>query len=400
MLPGSPVNASKAKSDVLPERRVRAGKISVCHVASGDRWAGAEVQLATLFRAFAHSDRFRLTVISLNEGRLAEEARRCGIEVKIIPESKKSFLQIFSEAVEYVQDKGICILHSHRYKENLLAALLAWRCRVPFVVRTQHGMPEPFAGLKRCKQGVIQLMDQIVARYATDRVISVSAELTSHLRGYLKPEKVVTIHNGIDVDQVRSKMGHLEAKRCLGIPDHCWAIGTAGRLEPVKRLDIFLASAEHVATRLPNTRFIIAGSGSEESRLRTLAHASGLGDRVLFLGDRQDIYDVLRALDIFLLCSDHEGLPMILLEALALGAAVVARSVGGIHEVIQDGVNGILVQSDEPSTLAQACLNILADQARRQRLAVAGANLVASKFTVERTAKELAKLYCSLWEIR
>jgi glycosyltransferase involved in cell wall biosynthesis len=288
------------------------------------------------------------------------------------------------------------ILHSHRYKENLLAALLARRCDVPVLVRTQHGLPEPCAGFKHLKQAVIQGVDRFVARRATDRVISVSPEMTRRLSAWLDPEKIVTIPNGIDFEDIHSALTVEEAKERLGIPQDCCVLGTAGRLEPVKRLDIFLAAAQQIALRFPQTRFVIAGDGSEEARLRAQAQVEGIRDKVLFLGHRHDICDVLRAFDLLVLSSDHEGLPMVLLEALGLGVPVVARSVGGVPEVVQDGANGLLVDSADPGALAEACGRLLADGALRRRLAEAARPSIIERFSAANTAARVAELYQSL----
>jgi len=104
----------------------------------------------------------------------------------------------------------------------------------------------------------------------------------------------------------------------------------------------------------------------------------------------------LRAFDIFVLCSDHEGLPMVLLEALYLGIAVVARRVGGIPEVLEDRVSGLLVDSADPRMLAEACLRILKDSELRTRLAEAGCSRMASAFSAEQTADRVSVLYLSL----
>lgn len=375
-------------------------KISVCHLASGDRWAGAEVQLATLLRAFALRGEFHLSAIFLNDGQLAEEARQCGVKVKIITESQKGFIGILLEATEYLRGRGIHILHSHGYKQNVLAALLRWRCPIPFLVRSQHGLPEPFGRWKHRKQWLVRHVDRAVARYATDRVISVSSELRDYLAHYLDPSKITLIHNGIDVERVRSSLSSQAAKERLGISTNCRVIGTAGRLEPIKRLDLFLQAAGRIAERVSDSRFVIVGEGSEAARLHEMARRNGLHNKVFFLGHRGDIFDVLRAIDIFVLSSDHEGLPMVLLEALCLGVPVVARTVGGIAEVIEDGVSGILVDSADPGALANACLSVLGDDAQQERLALEGVRRVARKFTAARTAEAVANLYYSLCQPR
>lgn len=396
MLPGSQLDVVETRGRTGLAKPVSTEKKSVCHIASGDRWAGAEVQLANLLRGLARREEFILSVILLNEGRLAEEARRCGVEVKIILEDQKSFLEIFMEANRYLKGKGVRILHSHRYKENFLAALLAWRCRVPIVVRALQGLPEPYEGLKRYKQWLIHFLDRVLARYGTDCVVSASDELRNELIRYVKPQKVVTVRNAVDTGQVHTSLSVADAKKRLGIPENCRVVGAAARLEPIKRLDIFLSAASRIAVQLPDTRFVIVGDGSEEVRLRALAETRGIQDRVLFLGHRADVYDVLRAFDILVLCSDHEGLPNILLEALCLGVVVVARRVGGVPEVIQNGVNGVLVESSSPSDLAEACLEVLADGRRRSVLALRGVDFVAEKFSAQQAAAKVAELYCSL----
>jgi glycosyltransferase involved in cell wall biosynthesis len=200
----------------------------------------------------------------------------------------------------------------------------------------------------------------------------------------------------LDEDLVRSTLTRAAAKGRLSFPENTPIVGTAGRLDRIKRLDIFLRAACEIASALPHARFVIAGEGREENSLRKLADDLGLHDKVQLLGYREDIHDVLRAMDVFVLCSDHEGLPMVLLEALMLGTPVVARQVGGVPEVVQNGVNGILVESADPKDLAAVCLRVLSDEAGRGRMAAAGPASVRQKFTAERTADEVEKLYRTL----
>ena len=396
MSPGNHLDVVEAATRTPGPRHSNVARIPICHIASGDRWAGAEIQIATLLRSLAKDEGLSLSVILLNEGRLAAEIRALGIALKVIAENQKGFLKIHHEGSRFLRDRGVQILHSHRYKENLLAVLLSRRCRIPVVVRTQHGLLEPHQGLRRLKQGSIHLVDWLIARWATDCVISVSGDMTRDLRRHIDPRKIVTIPNGVDTERVRSTLTSGEAKEKLGIERDCPVLGTAGRLEPIKRLDLFLRAAELISLEQPAARFVIAGNGSEEARLKNLARTLAIQDRVLFLGHRSDIADVLRALDVLVLCSDHEGLPMILLEALSLGVPVVARRVGGIPEVLQDGVNGVLVDSPHPAALAARCLEVLADESSRLRFAQAGVRLVLGNYAAAGTAAQVARLYRSL----
>ncbi len=368
----------------------------MCHIASGDRWAGAESQLASLLAVLARNGELVLYAILLNEGRLADAARQAGVKVLVLPETQMSLLTIYSKAAVFLKGKNVRILHSHRYKENVLAAILASRCKIPHVVRTQHGLPESFHGIDHYKHLVIQGLDRMVARFATDRILAVSDEMRNKLVHRLDPEKVVLIRNGICLDHVQSNYSSSGAKKHLGIPEDCHLVGTAGRLEPIKRLDLFLAAAKRIAAAVGKARFAIVGDGGEKSKLQGITRAFGIEDRVLFLGYREDIYDVLRAMDVFVLCSDHEGLPMVLLEGLFLGLPVVARAVGGIPEVVQDGENGLLVNSENPDQLADACVRLLLDSELRKRLERNGSRNVAEGFSVETTGTKVASLYLQM----
>jgi glycosyltransferase involved in cell wall biosynthesis len=394
--PGNPLAEAEVKSAGCMPRSGQAGRIHVCHIASGDLWAGAEVQIATLLKYLARDDGIVLSAILLNPGRLADTLSCLNVECVVFPEGQMGFLEILRHATRFLQGKGVRVLHSHRYKENLLATLLARRLDNPIVIRTRHGLVEPQKGLKDLKQRVIQSVDRLTARWATDCIIGVSAELARHLSRHFGREKVAIIPNGVDIEQVRSTLSVAEARVRLGFPADCQLVGAAGRLEPVKRLDIFLEAGQKISRQNPSARFIIAGTGREAIRLQALAGELGLEDRVQFLGHRDDIFDVLRALDILVLSSDHEGLPMVLLEALAMGLTVVARRVGGISEVVTDDVSGILVPSDSAADLASACLHALADEALRRRLGEAGRSSVLRNFSAEQTASEVAGLYRSL----
>ncbi len=382
---------TRGASAVLKEQAAK--PLAVCHIDSGDLWAGAEVNTTALLRALARNPGLRLSAILMNEGEMSRRLRGYGIEVKVIPESSHGFAGIFRESARYLRSHPAQILHSHRYKENLLAALLARRCGVPHLVCTRHGAPEPFRGWRGIKHSAIACLDRVVMRYSAERVVSLTEEMRNQLVRQFPAERVVTIPTGIDTEEVYSELTQGEAKRRLGIPPQAKVVGYAGRLAPVKRLDIFLRTAKQMAIADSEVRFVIAGAGPEEERLLALTRELDLEDKVQFLGYRPRVYEVMRAFDLFVLCSDHEGLPRSVLEALFLGVPVVARRVGGIQEVIEDGVTGVLMDSGEPGGLARACLELLLAERQRDRLRLAGLRLVREKFSVNGSAREISGLY-------
>lgn len=344
-----------------------------------------------MLKALSRRSDVRLCSIVLNDLRLAHELRQSGIDVKVIPESKKAFPRIVVESAEYLRGRGVQVIHSHRYKENLLALMLALRYPVR-LVRTQHGRPEP-GGLK---QRFVYAIDRQTASLAADRVVSVSSDLTRYLESHVSGKKIAVVRNGIALDQVCSTLSQAEAKQRLFIRPDSPVIGIATRLTAIKRLDIFLATAACLVRENPKVRFLIAGDGEEENRVRQLIHDAALEHEVLLLGHRHDVHDVMRAMDLLLLTSDHEGLPMVVLEAMALGIPVVSRKVGGIPEVIEDGVTGSLVDSDDPLRLAGACTSLLQGPERRKRIVEQARQTVEQEYCAERNAAEIVNIYQSI----
>jgi glycosyltransferase involved in cell wall biosynthesis len=145
-------------------------------------------------------------------------------------------------------------------------------------------------------------------------------------------------------------------------------IGTVANLRATKGYPDLLAGARRVVDRVPAVRFVAVGRGPLEAELRRQAEQLGLGDRFSFLGFRPDAVRVMSAFDVFCLPSHHEGLPVALMEALALGLPVVATRVGGVAELVTDGVDAVLVPAGEPATLADALVALAQDPARRGAL--------------------------------
>jgi L-malate glycosyltransferase len=380
----------------IPRENVEGSRISVCHISEGGAWAGAEVQVSTLLRALLKCPEIALHAIVLHEGRLAQELRGFGVDVHVVSEEQKSFPRVISECSALVKSWNIQVLHSHNYKENLIALSLSHFCNVPHLVRTEHGHPEPYSIVRNPKHWCVLTADRLAAKYTAAQIVSVSSDLGEYWKKNASPRNVTVLRNGVDIEHVRSSFNPAEAKRCLGIPDESFVVGIAARLECIKRHDLFLAAAKYLAERIPKSHFVIAGGGRQKESLHRLICESSLQKRVALLGERNDSYDVLRAMDILLICSDHEGIPMVMLEAMALGVTVVARKVGGIPEVIRDGVNGILVSSDSPEDLGRACLSLFIKPRLRAELTRIARDEIHERYSAEKHARTMVELYQSI----
>ncbi len=362
--------------------------LSICHIATADLWAGAEVQIANLVARLSREPDFSIFVIALGEGRLADELREADIEVNVIPQPHRRFLACYRQAYGFLRGKSVDIIHSHKSKENVLAFLLAKTAGIPCMVRTQHGIPE----LKTLKDHVACGLERLTLG-SVSQVLNGSSDLGRRTARHFDPSKVKVVHNAINLEQVTSALSREAAKRNLGIPEDALLVGTAARLEPVKRIDIFLDTARQISCELPNVFFVVSGDGSERERLEQRVRGTAFEPRVRFLGHRNDVYDIVRAMDLLLITSDHEGLPTVLLEAMALGTLVASRKVGGIPEVIADQVTGVLVDSGDPRAIAQACLPLLTNSSVARRLAQAAREKVIESFSADANAAKVAQVY-------
>ena len=314
--------------------------ISICHVAVGDLWAGAEVQLKVLLSKLVRRTEMNLSVVLFNEGRLEKEIGSLGIPVRVFPESRWGSDKIFLELVREFKKSNIQIIHTHKYKDTILAAPAAKLCGIPHVVRTVHGLREPFEGLQAFKMSFYEAIERIVHRYCVDSIIGVSSQIESRYKAEGQVSRVTCIRNGIDLEGKSVQIDRWHTRKDLGIDSGTCLIGTVGRLTPVKGIPYLLQAARMLLRGGANVKVLVVGDGSIRQDLMTQTHDLGITDEVVFLGHREDTDELLQALDIFVLPSLSEGIPMALLEAMAASRAVVASRVGGIPEIVEDGFEG------------------------------------------------------------
>jgi len=373
----------------------RSPRPHVCHVVSGDCWAGAEVQVATLIRSLCRSEKLRVSVIILNEGRLAAELKRAGARVLIIPESTVGFLSTLRTSISFLRQETVTIIHSHRYKENILAHLIAFLSHIPIRVRTVHGLTESTGAWLGARHLVLHLIDRVIGMIAGSVVVSVSAEMSPSLARQYGSHRVVTIPNGIDIQSVDSILTKRQAKLKIGCGTGP-VVGYVGRIEAIKRLDLFLASASELSKQLPTAQFIVAGDGRLLDSMMALSRRLQIDAQTHFLGHRDDIHDVIRALDVMVICSDHEGMPMSVLEAMCLGTPIVGRAVGGVKLLLEDGKCGMCVHSDSPNELAKACLRLIQLPHIAEQVSGSAKESIGRLYSAESNANKVLDLYWRL----
>jgi len=368
-------------------------KIGVLHLISGDLWAGAEVQAYTLLSTLKRDEKLKLIAVVLNEGNLASLLRAQGIKVYVVDEKKTISPLILLKLVSILRSEQPDIIHTHRYKENIIGGLASLFSRTKCRVRTVHGLTEKISGSRGVKSGIISILDRLITRLFFQRIITVSYDIKRHLQKKFPARMIEVIHNGIDLGGLNGSKNPVETKRLLGIEEGNPLIGAVGRLVPIKGFEHFIRASKIILRSRKDVRFILVGDGPLRKRLQKLVGDIGISQKFYLLGFREDILNIINAMDIFVITSIHEGIPMSLLEAMALRKPVVATSVGGIPEVIKPGVNGLLIPVNDEKELADKCLNLLDDISLAENISEQAQEFIRESFT----SKSMAQLTLSLY---
>lgn len=368
-------------------------RVKVCHVAMGDLWAGAEVQLLALMTYLVRSVEFEWTVILFNEGKLAEELRKLPLSVSVISEANHTSITIASRLVKIFRHIRPDIVHTHKYKDSIIGATVAWYVGVPHTVRVVHGMPEPFSGLRNLRMLLYTMVDRFVSRWLIDKLVAVSSDIEKQLIETYGAEHVVRIHNGIDLEAVQTGTSRPQKRKEWRVDDLVTLIGTVGRLVPVKGHVVLLEALRIIRGSNRNVMLLVVGDGPLRAQLQSEVARLGLEESVIFAGHHSPAYDFINMMDVFVLPSLHEGIPMVLLEALALRRPVVATRVGGIPEVITHGETGLLADPADAVSLAKYIQQLIVDQSMGARIGEAGRTRVEEEFNARIMAKQTLGLY-------
>lgn len=353
----------------------------IMHIASGDKWAGAEVQVWTLCAELVRQQHEVYAVI-MNPGRLAAELEKAGVKVTVLDETQYSFWQLLGKLKAELRRVSPEVVHTHRQKENILGALANRLTINAKSFRTVHGAPE-FA--PSAKQKVQIAMDQFCGKYLQHGVISVDSELTEKLKGIYPAGRIHTIANGISAQHVKSDS---VAASLPELDSQYTHIGIVGRLEPVKRVDLFIDTAAALLQDQDfsaDLHFHIFGDGKLRPELEARCEKLQITGQVTFHGHTDVVRGWIARLDLLVMTSDHEGLPMTALESLALGVPMVAHATGGLVPLLtQAGSKQGLVSNHSVSGYVSACKTMLLN-----KLDVS----LPAEFSAAQNAKGIVKLY-------
>ena len=287
-----------------------------------------------------------------------------------------------------LRQRPYALVHTHSPVPAVAARLLAPRGTA--LVHTEHNVWDRYRWATRVANATTYGRN--------DAVVAVSEGVADSVvppRWALgRAPEVRMLHHGVDAQgAVRGADARTEARARLGLDPRAVTVGTVATFTPKKDHAGLIAAFERIRAEEDDARLLLIGTGPLEDAVRAEVSRRGLEREVMFLGPRMDVLSLLPALDVFVLGSRFEGLPISLLEAMAAEVACVATRVGGIPEAITDGVTGRLVPPGDPGSLAAAVLELLQEPERRAAIAASGRERVRSGFSITRAATELQSIY-------
>ena len=362
-------------------------RIAICSV--GELFGGVERHILGILSGLQSRGVATLLILFFNN-ELAMQARQQGIEPIILSHLNRSLLATSRKIAYILEQQQIRLVHVHGYKATVICSLARyWHSFA--MVKTEHGLPESMAGrpVSALFNRMYHFLDRAATRLARATVCYVTKDLLAHYRRAHSGLRVMVISNGIaSIDRTQIQCP----------PEFCedgFNLAIIGRVDTVK--GHYLAIEAMACNSLPaNLHLHIVGLGPCEQDLQTLAKLRGITHRVHFLGFRRNVYDYIAHCHALLIPSLHEGLPYILLEAMALGTPIIASHVGGLAEVLQDNVTALLVPPNNIEALAQAILQLHSDSTLRQRLGKTAQHLQQTHYSLTAMTEHYLAVYREL----
>ncbi len=343
--------------------------------------------------------------LARGEDSMAFVAQRLGVAVVSVPEMEREVslrhdARSIQRLADIIRDERPHVLHTHTAKAGAIgraAALLAGGARPPVVLHTFHGhVLKGYFGTRRT--AFFREVERTLARIS-DVLVAVSPEVRDELveLGVAPREKFAVIRLGIPLEErLGDPTADLDYRRLYGIPEGAFVVGWVGRMTGVKDTASTLEILRATRDRGVDAVLCLVGDGPDRGRLEQVAHDLGIARHCYFVGYQEDVAGYYRLFDAFLLPSVNEGTPVSAIESLASGTPVVANRVGGVPDVVRDGVDGFLVEAGDVEGAAERLARLAGDPALRARLGEAGRGRVLRRYSVARLVDDVDRLYRSL----
>ena len=381
-LPDEPCVDLPARPPVPGGRPLRVVEV----IATGTN-GGAQEHVYSLLSRMDRT-RYEPSVVSLSPGIAVRAIRSLGIPVTVFDEPDDAIA--VGAVVAHLADVGAEIVHNHMYRAELVGTRAAIALgeaghRRPWVIGTVHSSRIRAAEDREVLRHLTPQMNHLVA-VSRAIVHKIADERPSNV-------PVSLVHNGVDLARYDRTEACCTLAEEYRLEPNAQIVGVVGRLEPEKGHPTLIDAWPRVLRTVPDAYLLIVGEGSRREALEHQVAELGIGSRVIFTGRRDDVPAVTAALDVAVLPSYREAQGLTILEAMALSRPVVASNVGGIPEMVEDGLTGLLVPPHDPEALAAAITRLLVDHSLADMLARAGHDLVHERFCLELMVRSIEDLY-------
>jgi L-malate glycosyltransferase len=318
----------------------------------------------------------------------AEALERAGVRFLGLNRHTRAHVWAWRPLVSLLRKERIDVIHAHKFGSNIWGVVFGRLCGVPVVVTHEHGWS--FEG--RAKT----IIDRELIARGSNAFIAVSREDRRRMIELerIKPEDAVFIANGIPALPPPSGR---DVRGELGIGPDDPIVTTVGFLRQPKAMDVLIEAAARIAPRFPRLRVLIVGEGADRPVYEALIEKLGVGDTVELLGLRSDVPDLLAETDVSVLSTNSEGSPLSVMEYMDAGLPVVGTRVGGIPDLVDDGVEGLLVEPGDPDGLAEAIARLLDDPQEARRMGERGRERRRREFDIDVMVRNLENLYLELY---
>ncbi|HEX8948357.1 MAG TPA: glycosyltransferase family 4 protein [Dissulfurispiraceae bacterium] len=363
-------------------------KVKLMQITHDLRIGGLQQVVVNICRAIDR-ERFDISVLCLRSlGEFVPEVEETGSKVIYLPQTLNGTDYLsFLKVARILKQEKVDVIHTHNTQPFVDGTLGAVMSGVRTIVHTDHA--RNFPDKRR-----YMLAEWLVSHRAY-KVVGVSEPVSQNLIKYEKisPRKVITIPNGVDASRYDIAVDRAHKKKELKITREGPVIGLGARLIKQKGISYLLKAMPELIVRFPDITLLIAGEGDYGETLKKEAEELGVGRHTLFAGSRTDMPELLKVLDLYVLPTLGEGLPMVLLEAMAAGCPIIATDVGGNYMAVRHGENGSLVEPANAPLLAAEIIRVLEDKGLRARYARKGKELFMKHFSAQIMTRRYEKLY-------
>ncbi len=354
--------------------------LKILHTESSPGWGGQENRILNESLGLEKLGA-KVYILCQPNSILSKKAEESGIEVFTYPLRKSYDIKAIYFTMKLINKLKIDVINSHSGKDTYISAIAGKLSRKPLLlVRTRH------------------LAFPITSTFSYKYLSHVIITVSEYVRNYLiskgiNPQKVLSVPTGIDITKFNPDRVNATLRQELQLNEKIPLVGTVAVLRKKKGHHILLEAIPYVLNKIPNAHFVFVGDGPQRKNIENKIKELQLHNNVLMLGHRNDIPQILKSIDVFVLPTLQEALGTSFLEAMAMQKPVIGANVDGVKEVIDDGINGYLYPAEDTITLAEKIIKLLQDKERAFQMGLKGQQKVYSKYTIEHMCNSMLEVY-------